>query len=97
MAGPAVNHREQRTAAREARRRRAGGAAHGAVLLCRGLSRDAILTESRGTGGFGCDLLFFSTDLGMIFGEAAPAAKHRVSHRKRAFRALIEVLLWRSK
>lgn len=65
--------------------------------LCRGLSRDAILTESCGTGGFGYDLLFFSTDLRMSFGEAVPAAKHRVSHRGRAFRALIEVLLWRSK
>jgi len=31
----------------------------------------------------------------MRFGEAQPAAKHRVSHRGRAFRALIEVLLRR--
>jgi len=28
----------------------------------------------------------------MTFGEAHPDAKHRVSHRGRAFRALIEVL-----
>ncbi|HXF95167.1 MAG TPA: non-canonical purine NTP pyrophosphatase [Gemmatimonadales bacterium] len=54
-----------------------------------------ILWEPRGSGGFGYDPLFFSTDLGMSFGEAAPAAKHRVSHRGRAFRALIEVLLRR--
>lgn len=55
-----------------------------------------ILTEPRGSGGFGYDPLFFSTDLKMSFGEAAAAAKHRVSHRGRAFRALIEVLLRRS-
>lgn len=55
-----------------------------------------ILTEARGTGGFGYDPLFYSPELHMSFGEAPPAAKHRVSHRGRAFRALIEVLLRRS-
>jgi XTP/dITP diphosphohydrolase len=55
-----------------------------------------ILTAPRGTGGFGYDPLFFSPELNMTFGEAPPAAKHRVSHRGRAFRALIEVLLRRS-
>lgn len=55
-----------------------------------------ILLAPRGTGGFGYDPLFFSTDLQMSFGEAPPASKHRVSHRGRAFRALIEVLLRRT-
>jgi XTP/dITP diphosphohydrolase len=55
-----------------------------------------VLTEPRGTGGFGYDPLFYSPELHMTFGEAPPAAKHRVSHRGRAFRALIEVLLRRS-
>jgi XTP/dITP diphosphohydrolase len=55
-----------------------------------------ILTAPRGSGGFGYDPLFFSPELHLSFGEAAPAAKHRVSHRGRAFRALIEVLLRRS-
>jgi XTP/dITP diphosphohydrolase len=59
---------------------------------CEGL----ITTAPRGTGGFGYDPLFFSTDLHMTFGEASPSAKHRVSHRGRAFRALIEVLLRRA-
>ena len=54
-----------------------------------------ILTEPRGTGGFGYDPLFYSPELHMTFGEAPAAAKHRVSHRGRAFRALIEVLLRR--
>jgi XTP/dITP diphosphohydrolase len=55
-----------------------------------------ILTKPRGSGGFGYDPLFFSPELQMTFAEAPPAAKHRVSHRGRAFRALIEVLLRRS-
>lgn len=54
-----------------------------------------VLLEPRGAGGFGYDPLFFSTDLQMSFGEAPAAAKHRVSHRGRAFRALIEVLVRR--
>ena len=56
-----------------------------------------VLDAPRGTGGFGYDPLFFSTDLQMSFGEAPAGAKHRVSHRGRAFRALIEVLLRRVK
>ncbi len=56
-----------------------------------------ILTAPRGGGGFGYDPLFWSTDLGMTFAEASLAAKQRVSHRGRAFRALIEVLVRRSK
>ena len=55
-----------------------------------------VLAEPRGSGGFGYDPLFFCTELQMTFGEAPPGAKHRVSHRGRAFRALIEVLLRRA-
>jgi len=55
-----------------------------------------ILTKPRGSGGFGYDPLFWSSDLGMTFAEAPLAAKQRVSHRGRAFRALIEVLVRRS-
>jgi XTP/dITP diphosphohydrolase len=55
-----------------------------------------VLSERRGTGGFGYDPLFFSDDLQHGFGEVAAASKHRVSHRGRAFRALIEVLLRRA-
>ena len=55
-----------------------------------------VLPEPRGQGGFGYDPLFYSPELQMSFAEAPPSAKHRVSHRGRAFRALIEVLLRRS-
>lgn len=56
-----------------------------------------ILVEPRGTGGFGYDPLFLSSDLGMSFAEAPAAAKQRVSHRGRAIRALVEVLVRRPK
>jgi XTP/dITP diphosphohydrolase len=55
-----------------------------------------ILTAPRGTGGFGYDPLFWSLDLQMTFAEAPLAAKQRISHRGRALRALIEVLLRRA-
>ena len=55
-----------------------------------------ILSEPRGSGGFGYDPLFLSTDLGMTFAEAPLPAKQRVSHRGRAIRALVEVLVRRS-
>jgi XTP/dITP diphosphohydrolase len=54
-----------------------------------------ILDAPRGTGGFGYDPLFWSADLEVTLAEAPLAAKQRVSHRGRAFRALIEVLLRR--
>lgn len=54
-----------------------------------------ILLEPRGSDGFGYDPYFFSPELGMTFGEASEPAKHRVSHRGRAFRALAEMLLRR--
>ncbi|HKW40243.1 MAG TPA: RdgB/HAM1 family non-canonical purine NTP pyrophosphatase [Gemmatimonadales bacterium] len=56
-----------------------------------------ILETPRGSGGFGYDPLFFSTELGMTFAEAPIAAKQRVSHRGRAIRALVEVLVRRPK
>lgn len=54
-----------------------------------------ILPAPAGTEGFGYDPLFYSTELRRGFGEVPAAMKHRVSHRGRAFRALIEVLVRR--
>jgi XTP/dITP diphosphohydrolase len=56
-----------------------------------------ILLAPRGTAGFGYDPLFYSDELGTTFAEAALPAKQRVSHRGRAIRALVEVLVRRSK
>jgi len=51
-----------------------------------------ITDRPEGSGGFGYDPVFFSTELGMTFAEAPPARKNEVSHRARAMRALIDVL-----
>ena len=55
-----------------------------------GTCTGVILSEARGTGGFGYDPLFFSDDLRQSFGEASPADKDSVSHRGRAFRTFGE-------
>ena len=49
-----------------------------------------MLVEPRGSRGFGYDPGFLSADLGVTFGEAADAAKDRVSHRARAIARLAE-------
>ena len=49
-----------------------------------------IVGDPRGDNGFGYDPYFFATELGITFGEASTEAKERISHRGRAFRALIE-------
>ncbi|MCO4762200.1 MAG: hypothetical protein KC502_11890 [Myxococcales bacterium] len=51
-----------------------------------------ITTERRGEGGFGYDPVFLSADLKRTFGEAGAEAKHRVSHRGRAFSLLMNDL-----
>jgi XTP/dITP diphosphohydrolase len=48
------------------------------------------LVEPRGSGGFGYDPGFLSTELGITFGEATDEAKDAISHRARALRRLIE-------
>jgi XTP/dITP diphosphohydrolase len=52
----------------------------------------SIVREPRGGEGFGYDPHFFSAELGKTFGEASVAEKQGVSHRGRAFRALVAAL-----
>lgn len=56
------------------------------VFTTRGTVDGTILTEPRGTGGFGYDPLFFSHELGKSFGEAGRDEKATVSHRGKALR-----------
>ena len=55
----------------------------------RGETTGYIVAAARGTEGFGYDPHFVSDELGVTFGEAGLEAKARVSHRGRAFAALI--------
>jgi XTP/dITP diphosphohydrolase len=61
-------------------------------LARRGEVEGEILDEPRGRSGFGYDPLFFATELGKTFGEASLSEKERVSHRGRAFHALVRAL-----
>ena len=53
-------------------------------------SCDGMLVAPRGSGGFGYDPGFLSSDLGITFAEASPEQKDAVSHRARAIQRLRE-------
>ncbi|MFH5835665.1 RdgB/HAM1 family non-canonical purine NTP pyrophosphatase [Proteiniclasticum sp. C24MP] len=57
-----------------------------------GEAKGRILTELTGTGGFGYDPLFYSSDLGKSFGVATSEEKNSVSHRGNALQNLIKEL-----
>lgn len=61
-------------------------------LTFRGTTGGSILNEARGHNGFGYDAYFLSDELGKTFGEASLEEKQGVSHRARAFGALIAAL-----
>ena len=62
------------------------------VLQAEGICRGEILTAPRGIGGFGYDPIFYVPDRQMSFAEMPPQLKHEISHRGRAFQALIPQL-----
>ncbi len=62
------------------------------AFAVRGETAGVITVTPRGVGGFGYDPYFASSELGKTFGEVSREAKERVSHRGRAFRALLEQL-----
>lgn len=64
-------------------------AAHGRVLLeSEGSVEGRILSEERGSGGFGYDPLFFHPPSGRTFAELSPEEKNARSHRRHALAAL---------
>jgi len=50
-----------------------------------GIVKGQILTEKRGTGGFGYDPLFLPDGYDKTFGELPAETKNKISHRARAF------------
>jgi len=66
------------------------GAVHSeAIGHCRG----RILFEHSGEGGFGYDPLFEVVEYHRTFGTLAPVVKRAISHRARAIRKLMPVIL----
>jgi XTP/dITP diphosphohydrolase len=63
-----------------------------APVIAEGVWEGEVLDAPRGDRGFGYDPLFFSPEHGMSVGEMDPDDKHRISHRARALRELIERL-----
>jgi XTP/dITP diphosphohydrolase len=61
----------------------------GTEITTRGETAGTIILSPRGTGGFGYDPYFLSAELNRTFGETSAAEKEAVSHRGRAFRALL--------
>jgi len=51
-----------------------------------------ILLEPQGAGGFGYDPIFYVPSEGMTFAEMPPELKRSISHRGRAFKALLPQL-----
>ena len=67
---------------------------HGArgELLTRGEVVGRIVEHASGVNGFGYDPYFLADELGMTLADATTEAKRSVSHRGRAFDALVEKL-----
>jgi XTP/dITP diphosphohydrolase len=62
-------------------------------LVERGEVTGELLDAPRGTQGFGYDPYFLAAELGRTFGEATAEDKATVSHRARAFRALLATVM----
>lgn len=65
----------------------------GFEVVVRGAVEGHLSDQPRGTGGFGYDPIFVPVEGdGRTFAEMDPDEKHAMSHRGRAFRALVEHL-----
>jgi XTP/dITP diphosphohydrolase len=63
----------------------------GGVDVVHGRMSGRVIRETRGTGGFGYDVLFVAdehADVGLTSAELAPADKDAISHRGRALREI---------
>ena len=64
-----------------------------ALAIVSDFAEGTLTLEPHGTDGFGYDPIFFSSELGRTFAEASQREKNHYSHRGRAFRKLLELLL----
>jgi XTP/dITP diphosphohydrolase len=65
----------------------------GREIVERGEVEGEMLSAPRGDQGFGYDPYFLAAELGRTFGEATVEEKATVSHRARAFRALLAAVM----
>jgi XTP/dITP diphosphohydrolase len=66
----------------------------GTEISAEGVVEGTIAREPRGSGGFGYDPVFVPLEGGgRTFADMAPADKHAISHRGRAFRSLAAALV----
>lgn len=65
----------------------------GAVRLAAGGCEGEIIPEERGSHGFGYDPIFFFPELGLTMAELEMGEKNRLSHRARAVKDAIPILL----
>jgi XTP/dITP diphosphohydrolase len=61
-------------------------------IVRRGEAPGVIVDEPRGEGGFGYDPFFVAAGTGRTFGELSVTEKEQLSHRGRAFSALIRAI-----
>ncbi len=66
--------------------------ANGNITTRTGISKGYILPEMRGTGGFGYDPIFVPFETCQTFAEMDIDTKNKLSHRARAFEALLDTL-----
>ncbi len=67
------------------------------ALQAEGVCQGEILHAPRGSNGFGYDPIFYVPETQMTFAEMPPQVKHEISHRGRAFKALLpqlQILDW---
>ena len=68
-------------------------AREGKETICvMGYAEGILLTEARGSNGFGYDPYFFYPQFGKSFAELSAEEKNSVSHRKHALEVLLEIL-----
>lgn len=67
----------------------AGSFPDGTEITAKGVCPGVILSEYRGTGGFGYDPLFYYAPLAKTFAEINAEEKNEISHRARAMKKFI--------
>lgn len=65
---------------------------NGNLILGDGKCPGIIISEERGTGGFGYDPIFLLEEAGLTMAELPASEKNKISHRARAVQAVIPAL-----